>query len=884
MTQKFKGLTISRVFTQEGVHPFDGVTWEKRDAVIKASDGRIVFERFDVEVPSTWSVTATNIVCSKYLQQGETSIKELLKRVAGAIAERGFIDGYFATHADMGLFEAELLHLLLHQMMSFNSPVWFNVGVHECPQSSACFINSVDDSMSAILELCKTEGMLFKFGSGSGVNLSTIRSSQEPLSGGGKASGPLSFMRGLDAFAGAIKSGGTTRRAAAMRILNVDHPDIEEFISCKVTEELKAHALIREGYDPAFNAPGGAYDSISFQNANHSVRVTDAFMLAADAGGGWTLKTVKEGRTVKTVEASDLLWSVARAAWECGDPGLQFHDTTNQWNTVPASGTIHSSNPCSEFVFLDDTACNLASLNLRKFQHEDGTLKIAEFRDAVHLTILAQEILVGMSSYPTEKIAQNSEEFRPLGLGYANLGAFLMAAGLPYDSDEGRVVAAAITALMTGAAYEMSARIAAEATGPFSAYAANSEHMIGVIAMHKDALSDIESRYETVNLNGILNTAEQAWTEAICLGQESGFRNAQVTVLAPTGTIAFMMDCDTTGVEPALALVSYKTLVGGGNLKIVNGSVHTALEKLGYEQADITHILQHIETRDTIEGCNTLDYEHLEVFDCALCPSTGKRSITWRGHVRMMSAVQPFLSGAISKTINLPANATVEDVYDVYMNAWASGLKAVAVYRDGCKSSQPLSTSKAVTEAVPQACPAPTLTLSGRKRLPTDRAAVTHKFAIAGHEGYLTVGMYPDGTLGEIFVRMAKEGSTLAGLMDAFATSVSIALQHGVPLGTLSSKFVGTRFEPAGFTGNQGIPIATSIVDYLFRWLENWASKGATLVSQEVKDSEELGFEVAEPTSSRSSDAPLCSECGTLTVRSGSCHRCPNCGTTTGCS
>jgi ribonucleoside-diphosphate reductase alpha chain len=955
------GLTVERYFTRQGVDPFDTVEWELRDAVISGADGKVFFEQRGVEFPKTWSQTATNVVVQKYFRgtlgtpQRESSVRTMIGRVADTIYAWGKADGYFRTDADAWAFRDELVHLLLHQKMAFNSPVWFNVGVEARPQCSACFINSVDDSMASILGLAKTEGMLFKYGSGTGSNLSSLRSSRENLNGGGTASGPVSFMRGFDAFAGAIKSGGKTRRAAKMVILNVDHPDIVDFIDCKAIEEKKAWALIDAGYDGGFNVVGGAYDSVNYQNANHSVRVTDDFMTAVQRDADWHTRSVVGGRKLDTHHARGVMRKMAEAAWICGDPGIQYDTTINDWHPCINTARINASNPCSEYMFLDDSACNLASLNLRKFQRPNGAdgevgggdLDVEAFRRACQITITAMEIIVDNSSYPTERIAENSYRFRPLGLGYANLGALLMSRSLPYDSEPGRAYAAAITSLMCGEAYRTSARIAADATGPFPGYAENETPFLRVMRKHRSACEGIDNGFVPYEL---MQAARESWDGAIELGQRYGFRNGQTTVLAPTGTIAFLMDCDTTGIEPDIAIVKYKRLVGGGLLKIVNHTVPEALAKLGYSEAEVEAIVGYIDANDTIEGAPHLKDEHLPVFDCAFRSSSGTRSIHYMGHIRMMSAVQPFLSGAISKTVNLPTECTVEDIEDAYLQAWKLGLKAIAVYRDGCKRTQPLSTNlkQATSDGAKLAEPAAASIvapgdplellapderrlvealrarkarpagppIATRYKLPDERASFTHKFSIGGHEGYLTVGMYDDQSPGEIFVRMAKEGSVISGLMDSFATAISLALQHGVPLHVLIEKFKGTRFEPSGFTGNQEIPIATSIMDYLFRWLairfpsdgpsiyeRHPAAKAAQLDLPKIpllsKDFVPVlpGADVAKPAISvevvdrtrdrawvQETDAPPCHECGTLMVRNGACHKCPNCGSTSGCS
>ncbi len=894
------GLEIGRVYTTASESPYDRVEWDRRTASISSEKGEAVFEQENVEVPRSWSQTATNIVAQKYFRgslgtpQREHSVKQLIGRVVGAITKWGDEGGYFRGEADRDAFRDELTHLLLHQMMSFNSPVWFNCGIEEHPQVSACFINSVQDSMSSILDLAKTEGMLFKFGSGTGSNLSALRSSRETLSGGGTASGPVSFMKGYDAFAGVIKSGGKTRRAAKMVILNADHPDIVDFIDCKAREERKAHVLIDAGYDPAFNAPGGAYDSVFFQNANHSVRVTDEFMRAVVEDRNWPTRAVTSGEPVDTYRAVDLMRRIAQAAWECGDPGLQFDTTINTWHTSKASGRINASNPCSEYMFLDDTACNLASLNLMKFVQPDGKFDVAGFRHAVDVTLLAQEIVVDNASYPTARIGENSFAFRPLGLGYANLGALLMSLGLPYDSEAGRAYAAAVTALLCGEAYAASARCARDHGGPFAAYPENRAPMMEVIARHR---LHAEALPEDLVPRHLLTAAREAWRQAEEIGGQHGIRNAQVTVLAPTGTIAFMMDCDTTGIEPDIALVKYKKLVGGGMIKIVNNTVPVALRRLNYPLEQIQEILDHIEAHGTIEGAPHLREEHLPVFDCAFRAPNGERSIHWMGHLKMMAAAQPFLSGAISKTVNLPEDATVEDVEKAYVEAWRMGLKAVAIYRDGCKRTQPLSTSSGVAEAKEKITAVEYRPM--RRRLPDERPAVTHKFSVGGHEGYITVGLYPETRQpGEIFVLMAKQGSVVSGLMDAFATAISMSLQYGVPLKVLVDKYSHMRFEPSGYTNNKEIPIAKSIVDYIFRWLSLKFLHEPTADAPMAEANGDIVGSVEEPRSARamavesqekevfraSSDAPPCYECGQIMVRNGACYACPNCGATSGCS
>jgi ribonucleoside-diphosphate reductase alpha chain len=964
------GLTVKRLFTKPGTHPFDEIEWELRTASLQNEKGQTIFEQRGVEVPKDWSQTATNIVASKYFHgklgtpERESSVKQLISRVADTIAQWGIEGGYFRTEEDARAFHDELLHLLVRQKASFNSPVWFNCGLwhkyhrhsegggwywdpatggvkketeaYRHPQCSACFINSVQDNLESILTLAKTEGMLFKWGSGTGTNLSPLRSAMEALSGGGKASGPLSFMKGYDAFAGVIKSGGKTRRAAKMVILNIDHPDIVDFIECKAKEERKAWTLVEAGYDASLD--GEAYSSIFFQNANNSVRVTDEFMQAVVEDRDFTTRFVSSGQPAKRYRARDLMRKIAEAAWQCGDPGMQFHTTINKWHTSKATAPINASNPCSEYMFLDDSACNLASLNLMKFLTPDGKFDVEAFRQAVDIIITAQEILVDNASYPTERIAVNSHNFRPLGLGYANLGALLMASGLPYDSDAGRDCAATITALMHGEAYLQSSRIAGELE-PCAGYGVNRDSFLGVISMHRQALGNINPRNVP---EAMLEAARKTWDDCLASGMKYGYRNAQVTVIAPTGTIGFMMDCDTTGIEPDLALVKYKKLVGGGLIKIVNNIVPTALLRLGYTEQQASDIVNYIDQHGTIEGAPHLKPEHLPVFDCSLKPAHGRRSIHYMGHVRMMAAVQPFLSGAISKTVNMPEEATVEDVSNAYIEAWRLGLKAIAIYRDGSKRTQPLNTSDAKPKKketgdreqgtgmakkesetrgqkaedkptadsrlpIPGAPPARPF----RRKLDDERRAITHKFSVGGHEGYLTVGLYEDGLPGEIFITMAKEGSTVSGLMDSFATAISLALQYGVPLKVLCDKFSHTRFEPSGYTPNPDIRYAKSVMDYIFRWLalkflprdaqplEN--SSVGTLNGGEAEKATALAGQFTQAAQlttvypngtiqpglagiEQADDAPSCSDCGAIMVRNGSCYRCMNCGSTSGCS
>jgi ribonucleoside-diphosphate reductase alpha chain len=935
------GLEFPRYFTLPGVDPFDEIEWESRSAVIGNEKGKVVFEQRDVEIPSFWSQQATNIVVSKYFRgqmdstERERSVKQLIGRVVDTITRWAREQHYFASDDALASFSAELKHLLVYQKAAFNSPVWFNCGFETAPQCSACFINSVKDTMDSILTLAKTEGMLFKYGSGTGSNLSTIRSARELLAGGGTASGPVSFMKGYDAFAGVIKSGGKTRRAAKMVILNADHPDVAEFINCKVEEEKKAWALIDAGYDGSFT--GVAYNSIFFQNSNNSVRVTDDFMRAVLDDGEWQTKAVTTGHVMDTYKARDLMRQIAEGTWICGDPGMQFDTTVNEWHTCPNTDRINASNPCSEYMFLDDSACNLSSINLMKFVKDDGEFDVAAFKAACRTMITAQEIIVPNSSYPTKAIEKNSHDYRPLGLGYANLGALLMSRGLPYDSDEGRAYAAAITAVMTGEGYAQSARIARDHGGPFAGYEKNREPFLRVMGKHRELVSEITSKFVP---NDLYAAAKQAWDEAVELGEDFGYRNAQATVLAPTGTIGFMMDCDTTGVEPDIALVKYKKLVGGGLMKIVNGTVPMALGKLGYTQPEIEAISHYIDEHETIEGAPFLKDEDLPVFDCAFKPAKGERSIHHMGHIKMMGATQPFISGAISKTVNVPREATVEEIERAYIESWRLGAKAISIYRDGSKRTQPLNTSKAgvadTRNAVGAGFSRPEdgpreivrevvkiVETPKRRKLPDERNAITHKFDIAGHEGYITVGLFEDGTPGEIFLVMAKEGSTISGFADAFAQAISYALQYGVPLQALVDKFSHARFEPSGMTKNPEIRFAKSIVDYIFRWLatkflspeaqyragvnieqpsEGVRGQGeggraglgsrpeASVRSAATSDhsSDRRGGPSGPPTSfaaiQNQEDAPPCSTCGSIMIRSGSCYKCTNCGTTSGCA
>jgi len=977
-------LSIDPFFHTPGTHPFEQLQWERRTASITDEKGEVVFEQKDVEVPANFSQLATKVVVSKYFygelgtEEREKSFKELVHRVTRTIADWAREDNVFTSEAQAETFYHELTWLCVNQYAAFNSPVWFNVGLHhvkgvsgskhnyhwsqtsekvqactntyEYPQCSACFIQSVGDTMEDIMNLATSEAMLFKHGSGTGTDLSTLRSSREKLSGGGRPSGPLSFMRVFDQIAAVVKSGGKTRRAAKMQSLKIHHPDIKEFITCKTEEERKAWALIEQGYDGNYN--GEAYSSVMFQNSNLSVRITDEFMKAVDNDGTFDTYSVTTGEKVDTYDAREVMGLIAEGTQICGDPGVQYDSTINHWNTCPNSGRINASNPCSEYMFLDDSACNLASLNLLKFRLPDGRFDVESFRRAVRIIIIAQELLVDHGSYPTAEIAQNSHEFRPLGLGYANLGSLIMSLGLPYDSDEGRAITGVITAIMTGTAYAMSAELA-QRFGPFDHFQTNREPMLRVIDKHRQAVRDIE---ESCCPDYLLQAARNSWDQARAQGQSCGFRNAQVSVLAPTGTIGFMMDCDTTGIEPDIALVKYKLLAGGGMLKIVNNTVKMALEKMGYDPNQIRAIVNAIEQEDTIENAPELKPEHLAVFDCAFKPAKGKRSIHYLAHIKMMAAAQPFLSGAISKTVNMPHESTVDNIESVYMTGWKLGLKAVAIYRDGSKRSQPLNTKKQNPAAAQQ--PAKETETESTKneqeddgtlkrrpqriRLPQTRRSITHKFDVAGHEGYLTVGLYEDGSPGELFITMAKEGSTVGGLMDAYGTCISMSLQYGVPLSTLVSKFSHARFEPAGMTSNRDIPFAKSLIDYIARWLgmtflpgyreanapkrpsedknassETAANPAPTNTSgSETGDSrteqkekltgignrlEALIDMVNKPSLAAvdrtvvmdrfnsqfthfQADAPVCDSCGSITVRNGNCYRCFNCGASMGCS
>jgi ribonucleoside-diphosphate reductase alpha chain len=901
-----RGLRFKRFFTKEGRHPFDDVQWEIRDAVIpNFKEGGNAFEQRDVEFPVTWSQNATNIVAQKYFRgtlgspQRESSVRQLAGRVVDTIRSWGQKDGYFETPQDAQVFADELTHLIVTQKAAFNSPVWFNVGVPDTPQQcSACFILAVDDHMSSILNWYVEEGTIFKGGSGSGINLSKIRSSKESLAGGGTASGPVSFMRGADASAGTIKSGGKTRRAAKMVILNVDHPDIRDFIWCKAGEERKARALRDAGFDMDLDGKDSA--SIQYQNANNSVRVTDEFMRAFEQDQDWKLRAITSDETVETVRARELMREIADAAWQCADPGMQYDTTINEWHTCPASGRINGSNPCSEYMHLDNSACNLASLNLMKFLDDDGTFDVASFKHAVEVAFTAQEILVGNSNYPTEKIEKNARAYRQLGLGYANIGALLMARGLPYDSDGGRAWAGAITALMTGHAYRTSAKIAA-VQGPFEGYAPNADAMLRVIRKHRAAADDIDGDLVP---EGLLSAAKNAWDEAASLGETHGYRNAQASVLAPTGTIGLMMDCDTTGIEPDLALVKTKKLVGGGTMQFVNQTVPRALERLGYDAGQVDDIVGYIAEHNSVVDAPHLRGEHYPVFDTSM----GAQAIHYMGHVRMMAAAQPFISGAISKTVNMPESATVEEVEQLFMESWKLGLKAVAIYRDNCKVAQPMSADKRkITTADTDL---QTLPWSSKKRLPQSRPAITTSFQVGGAEGYITAGSYPDDGLGEIFLKASKQGSTLSGILDAFSIAVSVGLQYGVPLEDYASKFINMKFEPSGLTNDPDIRFASSIVDYVFRRLamdhlpeakrevlgirsvdERRETAKADAVEKAGGAPQEAAVVAspqllgpAEAPTGKANDAPLCYSCGSKMQPAGSCYVCSSCGSTSGCS
>jgi ribonucleoside-diphosphate reductase alpha chain len=932
------GIGIRRTFTTAGQDPYETVVWERRDARITHwATGAVAFEQLGVEVPSGWSVNATNILAQKYFRgtlatpEREWSLKQVVDRVVDTVTGWGRKDGYFLDDAEAAIFSDELKYAIIHQMAAFNSPVWFNIGVSGVPQQgSACFILAVDDSMDSILNWYAEEGVIFKGGSGAGVNLSRIRSSKEGLRGGGTASGPVSFMRGADASAGTIKSGGKTRRAAKMVILNVDHPDIQDFIWCKAIEERKARALRDAGFD--MDLDGKDSHSIQYQNANNSVRITDEFMQAVLDDGDWHLRAVTDGSVVDTVRARDLFREIAEAAWQCADPGLQFDTTINRWHTAPNSGRINGSNPCSEYMHVDNSACNLASLNLLTFLQPDGSFDVDGFRSTVEVVFTAQEIIVGNADYPTAKIADNSRRFRQLGIGYANLGALLMAQGLPYDSDEGRAWAASITALLTGHAYATSARTAAR-MGPFAGFTENREPMLDVLRMHRDAAAEIDEELVPPEL---LSAAQESWDRAVEVAQEFGVRNAQASVLAPTGTIGLLMDCDTTGIEPDLGLVKMKKLVGGGTMSIVNQTVPRALTQMGYSPAQIGDITAYIDEHKSILGAPHLSAEHLAVFACSM----GDNTIHYQGHIRMMGAVQPFISGAISKTVNVPEEVTVEDVEQLHIEAWKLGIKAVAIYRDNCKVAQPLATAKKAPGEMPSGPAAHDAELARkvadlekalarqttvvvkqpiRERMPRRRRSNTFGFRVADCEGYVTVGEYEDGRPGEVFMKVAKQGSTLAGIMDAFAISVSLGLQHGVPLATYVRKYTNMRFEPAGMTDDPDLRIAQSLVDYIFRRLavdylpyserlelgvltsaertqqtlpgvEEAVTRNLSLVDDPAMEDDEAPAPAAAPVLALGSvlpvesDAPYCFQCGVQMQRAGSCHACPSCGTTSGCS
>src|SRR5215211_1093726 len=901
---------LGRLYTSPGIDPYDEVVWERRDArITNWKDGTVAFEQLDVEFPVGWSLNATNIVAQKYFRGAlgtptrESSLRQVVDRVVETITTWGREGGYFADEDEAAAFEAELKYMLVTQRAAFNSPVWFNIGVKGVPQqASACFILSVDDTMDGILNWYREEGVIFKGGSGSGVNLSKIRSSYEILNGGGTASGPVSFMRGADASAGTIKSGGKTRRAAKMCILDVDHPDVEEFIWCKAKEERKARVLEQAGYDMSLDSPDWA--SIQYQNANNSVRVSDSFMESVLESKEWNLTARTDGSVIESTDARELLRQIAEAAWQCADPGVQYDTTINSWHTLPNTGRINASNPCSEYMSIDDSACNLSSLNLMKFRREDGEFDVTAFEHAVDVMFLAQEICVGYSFYPTPEIDRNAKAYRQLGLGYANLGALLMARGFPYDSDDGRAYAAAITALMTGRAYRKSAEIARR-MGPFAGYRPNAAAMIGVIAKHRAAVGNIQHSDSVPE--DLLTAARQAWDDALDKGEVSGYRNAQATVLAPTGTISFMMDCDTTGVEPDFSLVKSKKLVGGGEITIVNKTVPMALDKLGYAPTEVEEIVAFVDERNTVVGAPFVKAEHYPVFDCAI----GDRAIHYTGHVKMMGAVQPFISGAISKTVNLPETVTVEDVMQLYIDAWKLGTKAIAIYRDNCKVAQPLSgkTEDATGLLAAASAAMPPVPLTQRRRLPDDRVEVGRKFRVGDYEGYIHVGLFDDGTPGDIFVDIAKEGTTLAGLMNSFMIAVSLGLQYGVPLEVYVSKFAHMRFEPSGQTNDADIRVAKSIVDYVFRWmgkrfLDVDQQEEIGILSAEVRARLAAGYAnggTVDPASAPAApveaappgqtalfnaweDAVECSRCGGRMVRTGSCYTCRDCGTNTGCS
>jgi ribonucleoside-diphosphate reductase alpha chain len=924
-----KGLKMERIFTRPGIHPYDEVQWERRDVVMTNwRDGSVNFEQRGVEFPDSWSVNAVNIVTSKYFRgavgtpQREWSLKQLVDRVVGAYTHTGRENGYFASDEDAEIFDHELKYALIHQVFSFNSPVWFNVGTSSPQQVSACFILSVDDTMESILEWYKEEGVIFKGGSGSGVNLSRIRSSKELLSSGGTASGPVSFMRGADASAGTIKSGGATRRAAKMVVLDVDHPDVEEFIQTKAREEDKIRALRDAGFD--MDLGGKDIVSVQYQNANNSVRVSDQFMRAVESGSPFGLHARRTGEVIAEIDAKDLFRKIAKAAWECADPGIQYDDTINDWHTNPETGRITASNPCSEYMSLDNSSCNLASINLLKFLRDDNTFDVESFVKLTELVITAMDISITFADFPTEKIAETTRAYRQLGIGYANLGALLMATGHAYDSEGGRNLAGAITSLMTGVAYRRSAELAA-VVGPYDGYARNAEGHKRVMRKHASANDEIRT-LDAMD-KAIHTEATRQWQECLKAGEKNGYRNAQASLLAPTGTIGLMMDCDTTGIEPDLALVKFKKLVGGGSMQIVNNTVPRALRKLGYQQEQAEAIVEYIAEHGHVVDAPGLKPEHYEVFDCAM----GERAISPMGHVRMMAATQPFLSGAISKTVNVPESATVEDIEEVYLQGWKLGLKALAIYRDNCKVGQPLSAAKRNTEEKVQEAPAPVEAGPVRTRLPKQRPATVTRFSVGGAEGYMTASTYPDNGLGEVFLKLGKQGSTLAGVMDAFSMAISISLQYGVPLETWVEKFTNMRFEPAGMTDDPDIRMANSMMDYIFRRLaldhlpyETRAELGifsaeeraaqaagqdpAALRADEDVDPETLAqsvpverpkpekaaraattqahssTELIESHQGRTADAPLCLTCGTKMRPAGSCYVCEGCGSTSGCS
>ena len=890
-------LGLKRFFTKEGVHPFDEITWKKTKIIVRGTNGHK--EEREVEFPDFWSEHAVNIAGSKYFRgrvgsdERETSAKQMISRVVGNMREWGVKCGYFVDEDEANIFEAELTHILINQRAAFNSPVWFNVGMTKRPQCSACFILAVEDSMESILEWITNEGTIFKRGSGAGINLSPLRSTMETLSQGGHSSGPVSFMRGADSVAGMIASGGSTRRAAKMVVLNVEHPDIMRFIRAKSEEEKKVYALIQQGYN-MYDLNNEAWNSIQYQNANNSVRVTDEFMQAVEYDERFATRFIQSGKVAQEYSAREIMRAIAQAAWDCGDPGMQYDTTINRWHTAPNTGRINASNPCSEYMHLDNSSCNLASINLVRYLNEDGTFNVRDFTHTVDVMILAQEIVIDNASYPTEKIEKNSRAFRQLGLGYANLGALLMTLGMAYDSEESRHTAAAITSLMTGEAYRYSAHIS-ERMGPFAGYEINKDPMVNVIAMHRDSIDRV--RKGRVFDEEIYEGARRSWDKALSLAKKNGVRNSQVTVIAPTGTIAFMMDCATTGIEPEFALVKMKNLVGGGIMRIVNSTVPVALHRLGYSAEEVIGIVAHMEAMGTIEGAPLLKPEHLSVFDCAVKPLGGERSIHWQGHVKMVAAVQPFISGAISKTFNMPAETTVDEIQEAYIMGWKLGLKAFAVYRDGSKAAQPLTTTGSHKDKKDKNEIKPV-----RRRLPATRQSETHNFSVSGHDGFITYSTYDDGGLAEVFITMSKQGSTLAGFLDTLAVSVSISLQYGIPLAVLARKFCYARFEPAGYTNNSDIPVATSITDYIFRYLalrflsaEELDDLGVHAPAKEIEATS--GVPVAQavaatqPTpvarvasSSRNSadTATFCKSCGGMMIQTGTCKTCSQCGTSNG--